>query len=126
MARPAAAGLLVRVSFTIPHRPVAAARMTRYSKYTSDRASRYLSFKSVVQTYARMEMRERPPLEGPLALMLRFTYRGRRPGDLSNLVKAIEDGGNGILWVDDRVIDVLNASIHKGDTEGVEVTILAA
>jgi Holliday junction resolvase RusA-like endonuclease len=55
------------------------------------------------------------PLAGPLALLVTFAGNSRdrldrrhhypRP-DATNLLKAIEDAGNGHLWVDDRQIEI--------------------
>lgn len=43
------------------------------------------------------------PLTGDVALRLTF-YRPRRTGDLSNLLKCLEDSFTGILYVDDAQI----------------------
>lgn len=66
----------------------------------------------------------RTPLEGPLAVTLRFAGATRVPDtrsargwrqaarpDLTNVVKAVEDAANGVLWVDDRQVVALDASI---------------
>lgn len=49
----------------------------------------------------------RAPLRGPLGCVMAFAgRRGRRP-DLTNLLKAVEDAGNGFLWEDDCQIRLL-------------------
>jgi len=55
----------------------------------------------------------RRPVQGQIALTLRLWRRAQAShrGDLSNMIKAIEDAGNGFLWDDDRQIDRINAEI---------------
>lgn len=63
-------------------------------------------------------------LEGPLAVAMEFSgttqsaegRRHTRP-DVSNLVKALEDAGNGWLWRDDGQIRKLAASIRRWDAD---------
>lgn len=45
-----------------------------------------------------------PPLESVNALV--FTFSGPARGDLDNLAGAVLDAGNGLIWVDDRVLVV--------------------
>lgn len=47
------------------------------------------------------EQWESPPLEGPLRLELRIKGEGR--ADADNIIGALMDAANGLLWVDDRV-----------------------
>lgn len=59
-----------------------------------------------MQARARGRIPKMPPA---VPLAVRFTFAGsstgrRRQPDLSNLIKAVEDAGNGILWHDDRLI----------------------
>lgn len=42
-----------------------------------------------------------PPLEGPLRLELRIRGEGR--ADADNIIGALMDAANGLLWTDDRV-----------------------
>ena len=44
---------------------------------------------------------QHPPLEGPLRLELRIKGEGR--ADADNIIGALMDAANGLLWVDDRV-----------------------
>lgn len=76
---------------------------------------------------ARMEA-GKSVLKGFLALTVSFCYsrgiRGQQP-DLSNMLKALEDSGNKILWEDDKQIIVLHAfkvEVAKGG-ERTEVEI---
>lgn len=78
-----------RISFTVPGRPVPAARMTRRGKWTS-RAKRSLAYQEVVAWAARAA--RVPVLTGPVCLTAKIYVYGRRRGDLSNYIKSLEDG----------------------------------
>lgn len=67
-------------------------------------------------------------IEGPVELRLEVYVSGRR-GDLSNYVKMIEDGLNGVAWMDDRqVIELAARFIEKHHVEevgeGVDVEVI--
>jgi len=51
--------------------------------------------------------------EVPLRLTVKFTVKGRH-GDLSNYIKALEDVLNGILWVDDKWVQSIEAEMVAG------------
>lgn len=59
------------------------------------------------------------PLKTPLSVTLHF-YKDKnitaktQYGDIDNLVKAVFDAGNGILWLDDSQIVELHTYKHKG------------
>ena len=103
---------------TIPLRPMAAPRMTQRSKW-QPRNQEYLAWKEAVGLVLGQAMKGQEPVTGPVALSVLFSYRGRSPGDLSNLLKAIEDAANRILWVDDRQIRRVEAVMVKGRTERI-------
>lgn len=59
-----------------------------------------------------------PPLEGPLVVEMEFHFARPRSvkrlyptvkPDIDNVVKAVLDNGNGILWEDDRLIIEIKA-----------------
>ncbi|MBC7340841.1 MAG: RusA family crossover junction endodeoxyribonuclease [Clostridia bacterium] len=77
------------VSFVVPGRPVPAARMTQRGKWTS-RARRSLAYQEAVAWAAKAA--GVPVLSGPVCLTARFYLCGQRRGDLSNYLKAVEDG----------------------------------
>ena len=79
----------MKIELTIPGRPVPAQRMTRKTKWTK-RARRSLEYQeSVAWEWKTVGKRK---LEGPLKLTCKFFFKDRRHGDLSNLIKAVEDG----------------------------------
>ena len=55
-------------------------------------------------------------------------YRAAKRGDLENYVKAVCDGCNGILWPDDRMIEVIRAQRYDTDKKNprVELTVKKA
>jgi len=56
------------------------------------------------------------PIDGPLDVTFRFWRRcrsGANRGDLSNIIKACEDAGNGYIWIDDKQIIRLTATLES-------------
>jgi Holliday junction resolvase RusA-like endonuclease len=88
--------------------------MTQRSKFACARAKRSLEFQEFVAWCARAAAARRPaaarppalPFRGPVELTCRFFFRDARHGDLSNLIKAIEDGlqFGGVIENDRQVI----------------------
>ena len=68
------------------------------------------------------------PMVGPVVMHLQFFFkvknavegpRAKKP-DLDNLVKAVKDASNGILFIDDAQVWCCNASKHTtNDKEGI-------
>ncbi len=75
-------------------------------------------------------MKGKPPLDEPLSLDVVFryaqkphAYRTKRP-DLDNLLKAVMDAGNGILWADDSCVAQIYASKIGGVSDpSVMITV---
>mgnify|MGYP001946860403 CR=1 FL=1 len=85
--------------FTVPGRPVPAARMTRRGKFVSKQAQRYLAYKEKVGWIARQNRVKR--MDGPVAVEVYvYLHRGRQ-GDADNYGKSITDSLNGIAYHDD-------------------------
>ena len=80
----------MKIELTIPGRPVPAQRMTQKTKWTR-RSRRSLEYQESV-AWEWKTVTKALKLEGPLKLTAKFYFKDRRHGDLSNLVKAIEDG----------------------------------
>lgn len=110
------------LTVTIPLRPMAAPRMTQRSKWLP-KNQEYLAWKEAVGLMLSMAMKGREPEWGPVTLRLRFVYKGRSPGDISNVLKAIEDAGNHIVWQDDRQVRRVEMEMVKGRNERIELEV---
>jgi Holliday junction resolvase RusA-like endonuclease len=49
----------------------------------------------------------------PVAVEMTFYY-GNHGADLDNLVKAVWDGLNGVVWQDDVLVEEMNARVYRG------------
>lgn len=111
------------VEFTVQGNPIPKARpVTRFRDGEPVRTFTprpTAGWESLVQAYAVQAMRGRPPLQGPLAVEMRFYRKDRAPCDFDNLAKAILDAvqehlpdiPGGILFKDDR--QIVEAHIFK-------------
>lgn len=73
-------------------------------------------------TYARVTAKM-PIIEGPLHLYVYFYGCGGRC-DLDNLIKALSDSANKVLWNDDRQITQIHAFMErKSDDPRTEIEI---
>lgn len=145
-----AAPLLSRepIRFHVPGIPVAKGRpriTTRGGKVRSFTPPKTVAFESLVALAAERAMEGSDPLDGPVSLTLHvelpipqswslkkksaamsgLTQPTGRP-DLDNYIKAISDGGNGILWADDSQITLLTAAKRYASQPGVHVEVLPA
>lgn len=125
------------IAFTIPCKPVAKARprMGRSRVYTPAKTA---DFERAVALIGKPYFSQ--PLEGPIKLSIAFNfappkslskvkqrlrlghYHVQKP-DLSNLVKGIEDGLNGIAWIDDCQIAVLETKKIWSGADQIHVWI---
>lgn len=101
-----------------------AARMTRRGKWVNKQAQKYLAFKEQVGWEARKHFKEQP-WQGPVGVELRFYICkvNRSRGDGDNLLKAILDGMNGIIFEDDRQVIEGHYYILEGAPQRTEVKI---
>ena len=121
------------LAFVVPGRAIPAARMTQRSKFACARARKSLEFQEFVAWCARAAARRpaaaRPPalpFRGPVELTCRFFFRDGRHGDLSNLIKAIEDGlqFGGVIENDRQVIRYgPGTGIYYASEERTEVRV---
>ena len=108
-------------TFTVPGRPRGKERprVGRNGKFYTPRTTR--EYEETVAWFAKTAYKEEPT-KGPVRLDM--TIRSSKSkADTSNILKAIEDGMNGIIYVDDRQIKEIHISRVEGDGEGVEVTV---
>jgi len=109
------------VKFTVPGRPRGKERprMGRNGKFYTPKTTR--EYEESVAWFARNAYKEEPTKD-PVRLDL--TIRSSKSkADTSNILKAIEDGMNGIIYVDDRQIKEIHISRIEGDGEGVDVAV---
>lgn len=113
---------LNEIRFTIPGRPIPAARMTRRGKWIKRQAQKYLAFKEQVGWEARKYFRE--PWQGPIGIELRFYLKvNRSRGDGDNYMKAILDGMNGVVYLDDSQVVEGHYYILDGEPQRTEVRV---
>jgi Holliday junction resolvase RusA-like endonuclease len=120
------------IVFEIPTEPVAKQRprVTKFGTYTPEKTSK---FEEAVGLYAKSIMRGRLPLEGALAVQVRFLCA--RPGrptnewpkqDIDNLLKSILDALNKIAWKDDSQIVELHATKRYSTTGSIQIRVFQA
>ena len=140
-----------RITFTVPGEPIAKGQPRAYLRrgvgvrtYTPTRTRHYMD---TVRLFASQAVGVAPPIAGPVEVTLdcylprpkRMVWRSRpmpaalapTAPDLSNVLKAVEDGINGVVINDDRQIVSLIASKSYcagpgfGDARPrIEVTVL--
>jgi len=95
-------------------------RMTRKGKFCSPQAKEYLASKEGLQLHYHSIMNqhgyERLRDKKPIWIMMKVivpSAQGHR-ADLDNIIKAVLDAGNGILYSDDRWIDSIEATREIG------------
>lgn len=93
-------------------------RMTRRGKYVREDAQRYLESQTALRVQMRMQMTRLGYVmaqgQTPLFVELYFGWISHRC-DLDNLVKACLDAMNGVVYPDDRWVDMVKALRHDGD-----------
>ncbi|KVE43622.1 RusA family crossover junction endodeoxyribonuclease [Burkholderia sp. BDU5] len=132
-----------RVEFVVPGTPVAkgrpkfARRGAHVRVYTPEETERY---ENLVKMAARAAMRSATPYAGPIRLIVHIglpipaSWSMKRQGeaaagaigatkkpDWSNVVKAIEDGMNGVVFADDSQVIDCWVSKRYSRTPGVRV-----
>ena len=133
------------IMFTIPGEPVAQGRPRVTTINGSPRmydAPKSASYKGVVAMFASQAMRGKAPMEGSVMVFIKVKKRiptswskkkqaqalsgeirpTGRP-DVDNYTKAILDGINGIVFMDDSQVTHLTVSKHYGEQPEVMVLV---
>jgi len=86
-------------------------RMTQRGKWTNAQAHEYLASRMSLALQAKAQMAGRAPLgRVPLRVHITFAVSERmHTKDLDNLIKAVLDALNGVVWEDDRWVDEISA-----------------
>lgn len=125
---------ILQLQFPIRAQPKQRARITRYGAYTPAKTK---TFESQLKLLALSQLPSAfEQFTQPLTLEIRFFFT--RPKscpkdrfvpsvkpDLDNLVKAVKDALNQVVWKDDALIVSLTASKAYAPTDSIEVKVLA-
>ncbi|MDR8105562.1 RusA family crossover junction endodeoxyribonuclease [Burkholderia cenocepacia] len=142
----AASPIAQRVEFVVPGAPIAkgrpkfARRGAHVTTYTPEKTERY---ENLVKMAARAAMRSAAPYAGPIRLIVHIglpipsswsakkqeaaaagAIGATKKPDWSNVVKSIEDGLNGIVYVDDAQIIDGWVSKRYSCSPGVRVEVI--
>ncbi len=109
------------VVFTVPGRPRGKERprMGRNGKFYTPKTTR--EYEETVAWFAKAAYKGEPTKD-PVRLDLTIRSSKSR-ADISNILKSIEDGMNGIIYVDDKQIEEIHISRIKEGNEGVDVAV---
>lgn len=114
---------LNEISFTIPGRPIPAARMTRRGKWVKRQAQKYLAFKEFAGWEARKHFKGEP-WQGPVGVEIRIYLKvNRTRGDGDNYMKSLLDSMNGIIFEDDSQVVEGHFHILDGEPQRTEVRV---
>jgi Holliday junction resolvase RusA-like endonuclease len=135
---------MIQIFFTVPQvsgkgRPRFARKGTFVKTYTD---AKTLTYEKSIQTYAKKAMGSTSPLKGAVAAYLHIgipippSYsktrqkaciegieRPTKKPDIDNIVKAVLDGMNGIVYLDDKQVVDLHLTKVYSETEGVDILI---
>lgn len=135
--------MLTNVAFVVPGEPQGKgrARIGRVGGHARMfTPPKTVAYESLIAAQAYQAMRGAPPLTGPVALEVDLVHvvpaswskkkRAAMPvpqckPDVDNVIKAVGDGGNGVLWVDDKQIAAVAAKRVWGDRAEVRVRVAA-
>ena len=135
---------MIQIFFTVPQvsgkgRPRFARQGTFVKTYTD---AKTLTYEKSIQTYAKQAMGSTSPLIGAVAAYLHIgipippSYsktrqkaciegleRPTKKPDIDNIVKAILDGMNGVVYLDDKQVVDLHLTKVYSSKEGVDIMV---
>lgn len=139
--------MITNVAFTVPGKPQGKGRC-RVGKSFGGHAKMYtpsatVAYEGLIALAAQQAMAGAAPFSGPVALEIEAVHtpplswsKKRRhealsglaghpvaKPDLDNVVKAVGDGANGVLWHDDRQIASVRATRRWGEVAAVHVIV---
>ena len=135
---------MIQIFFTVPQvsgkgRPRFARKGTFVKTYTD---AKTLTYEKSIQTYAKQAMGSTSPLIGAVAAYLHIgipippSYsktrqkaciegleRPTKKPDIDNIVKAVLDGMNGIVYLDDKQVVDLHLTKVYSSKEGIDIMV---
>lgn len=135
--------MLTNIAFVVPGEPQGKGR-ARIGKIAGHARmftpAKTVAYEGLIATQAHQAMRGHAPLAGPVVLDLELVHvmpaswsKKKRAAmvvpqckpDVDNVIKAVGDGGNGVLWMDDKQIAAVTAKRVWGDRPEVRVRVAA-
>jgi len=116
---PVTLDLLIEGFHVMPH-----VHMTQRGKYVKPRAKKYLASQTELRKLFWLQMNqkdyEKVPEKTPYQLWISMNQRSGHRADITNLIKAIEDAMNEVVYPDDRWCDGI-MSLRLNNKERPEV-----
>lgn len=112
----------------IPGKPIAKQR-PRFGKGKVFTPPETVAYEQSVAWAAKIAMKGRPILTGPVELSIIASFGGKERGwhtkkpDITNICKALEDAMNGIVYKDDSQVCMLSFKKFKSIDDFVEVVV---
>jgi Holliday junction resolvase RusA-like endonuclease len=131
---------MMMVEFFIPGEPQGKGRPRAGKGGRMYTPAKTVAYEGLVAHAASEAMGEAPPIDGPLRVTIVSRHSipqswskkkqteamdgpcTSKP-DIDNIVKAVADGGNGVVWVDDKQIASITAMKRYSDRPGVMVMV---
>ena len=106
-------------------RPRTVVKAGRVMTFTPKRSQEFeRALRAAIQTEVILSGRETPVFGKGVSLFLSIDASpARANADWDNLSKAICDAANGILWADDRQIDIAEITIDRKGPERIQIRV---
>ena len=120
--------MINRVEFMLTGHITPYVRMTQGGKFSDQQAWRYLASQEALRVQMRAQMASEGAVMLPAKTRLEVeaVIRTDRKGDLDNIVKAILDAAQGVVFLDDRWVDRISAEreiVAAEEAHGARVEI---